>query len=46
MVKETHLDISEASCSMQSKKKPETLYFSLLETFQKKVEENCTLSLP
>jgi hypothetical protein len=43
MVKETHLDIFEACCSMQLKKNLEIL--DLSETW-KKVEENCTLSLP
>jgi hypothetical protein len=46
VVKEACLDISEAQCSMQSKKNPEILNFSLLQTFWNKVEENCTLSLP
>jgi hypothetical protein len=46
MVKETCLNISEAHCSVQSKKNLEILDFSLLETFWKKVEEKCTLGLP
>jgi hypothetical protein len=45
MVKETHHDIYEARCSMQLKKNPDLLDFSLLQTFWKKVEENCALSL-
>jgi hypothetical protein len=49
MVKETYLDISDGYCSMQSKKNLENLAFPLLETFWKnwkKVQENCTLTLP
>jgi hypothetical protein len=45
MTTETCLDISEACCSMQLKKNLKILDFSLLEIW-KKVEENCTLSLP
>jgi hypothetical protein len=46
MVKETCLDISEANCSMLSKKNPEILDLSLLKTFRNKVGENSALSLP
>jgi hypothetical protein len=46
MVNDRRHDIYEARCSMQSKKNQGILDFSLLETFWKKVEENCALSLP
>jgi hypothetical protein len=46
LVKETCHDIYEAHCFMLLKKSLEVLDFSLLQTFWKKVEENCTLILP
>jgi hypothetical protein len=45
MVKETHHDIYEASCS-RFPEVLEVLDFSLLKIFWNKLEENCALSLP
>jgi hypothetical protein len=44
MVKAVCLDIYEAGYSMKSKKNLDILDFSFLETFWKKVEEDCSLS--